>query len=151
MKEYDPNESYVEPISRRFLLWSWLLFMSSLFMPSFYTSARTHAGLMDLAIGAFGFFTSPTHACWLANPALFIAWGTSKNKTNYSLFYSICAVSIALLFLNANQVSFSPTETISGYGLGYYFWVASMLVMLMGSIMRKRVHIKKTNDELTNS
>ncbi len=151
MKEYDPDSSYVEPISRRFLLWSWLLFMASLFMPRYYTMAGTQVGILDLVYGVFGFFMGAANACWLANPLLFIAWGTSKNKTNYSLFCSLCAIAIALLFLNANQVSFSPTETISGYGIGYYFWVASMLVMLIGSLIRKRVRIDKTNTESTNN
>lgn len=76
---------------------------------------------------------------WLANPVLFLGWGFFHFKRFKSA--AACAATALLLmisFLLADKIISSENgdySTVTGYGLGYWLWLASSVAFLAGSIM----------------
>ena len=94
--------------------------------------------------GIIGIYAGGAVLCWLANPFLFFSWlFIGKNKTSLAL--SSIAFLIAISFLLFNKII--TTEAghygeITEYRLGYWLWVCSSLVMVIGNVMI-RVKTKK--------
>jgi hypothetical protein len=74
---------------------------------------------------------------WLANPALLLAWALLLNKKHSSsLLAGIVALLLMLSFLFQTTVVSSEAPTYSrvvGYGVGFWLWVGSAAVQVLGS------------------
>lgn len=108
------------------------------------------AGLHCLFMGALGVFFGGAFLSWLANPLLFISWLSFKNKIKTSMISSLLALSIGLYFLSFDEIMVNEAgqyKTITDYKLGYWLWILSMVILLIGNIFR----IMKTNINLKES
>jgi hypothetical protein len=90
-----------------------------------------------LFFGWMGLFTGTV--AWLANPVMFFAWFIFhlRHYRTAALFAAMAAVLILSFLLTKTVVSGeSPTYSkVIGYGLGYWFWLASAAALLVGSLL----------------
>jgi hypothetical protein len=74
---------------------------------------------------------------WFANPLLISAWVLFWLRRYWiALALGVAALFCALSFLNVDTVVVSEAPTfakVTGYGLGYWLWIASMMVITLGS------------------
>ena len=76
---------------------------------------------------------------WLANPVLFMGWILLRYK-RFKSAAACAAIALLLMisFLFVDKVISSEAgtySTITGYGLGYWLWLASSAALLIGSIL----------------
>jgi len=74
---------------------------------------------------------------WLANPLLFVSWVLLAASRFRAAFYvALGALLFAMSFLLYSEV-ISSTKTdysrIVGYGIGYWLWIASALILAVGT------------------
>jgi hypothetical protein len=88
-----------------------------------------------LLFGWIGLFSGTI--AWLANPALATAWVLFHfRRYRGSAIWALVATALIISFLFAKTVvsSESPTYSkVTGYGLGYWLWLGSALVLLVGA------------------
>lgn len=98
--------------------------------------------------GIIGFFVCPAGFSWLANPFLIASWILSSRKHRLlSLVLSVISVLLSLFFLFFHAVVTDESgqyRTIIGYRLGYWLWLTSCLVMLIGNL--HSYYSSRTND-----
>jgi hypothetical protein len=74
---------------------------------------------------------------WFANPLLIAAWVLFWLRRYWiALALSVAALFCALSFLNVDTVVVSEAPTfakVTGFGLGYWLWIAGMIVITLGS------------------
>ncbi|MDP9076933.1 MAG: hypothetical protein M3O71_05880 [Bacteroidota bacterium] len=126
------------------MLISIALFLIALSQPCFDTEKEAGGdgeGFALLLSGFFGFFSSTTGLTWLANPALWLSWIFVAKKPKLSLTASFISVLIGLLFMCCTDMiideSGSNRSAIVGYRTGYWLWLASMFIMLIGNLYLK--------------
>src|SRR5690606_25920983 len=88
-----------------------------------------------LAVGWAGIGSGGT--AWLANPCLLVAWATLWKKPNLSLGFSLLAAVLMLGFLLVDDVISSSAPSyakVTGYGWGYWLWLASAVALVAGNI-----------------
>jgi len=114
------------------------LFVISLTQISFYTGVGTsqHSfarGIELLLIGWMGLLAYVFN--WLANPALLLAYiFVFKRKYEHATISSLVSVYFAASFLTRETISAGGDgETITGYGSGYWLWLASAIIMTISS------------------
>jgi hypothetical protein len=98
-----------------------------------------HFGYFALIVGIFGVFSSGFGASWIANIFLLFAWRFYNQKT--SLLYSFIGVTFGALPLFFNQIPLGTSGhfgTITELKIGYYLWLGSILIALVGSFIVKR-------------
>jgi hypothetical protein len=75
---------------------------------------------------------------WLANPLLLLSWILClRGELRAALIISAAAVLFALSFLLHSTIVASEAPTyraVTGYGVGYWLWLASMLIMAAGTL-----------------
>jgi hypothetical protein len=90
-----------------------------------------------LLVGWIGVFSGTI--AWLANPAMLTAWILFYyERYRRSAAFALIAAALMLSFLFTRSVIDSEAPTFSrvtGYGLGYWLWLASALGLLGGSIL----------------
>ncbi|MCW1148549.1 hypothetical protein [Flavobacterium lacisediminis] len=88
---------------------------------------------------------------WFANPLLIISWILLlNNKIKFSLISSFISVLFCLSFLLFNKIALDEAVNygeILGYGTGYWFWLTSCIIALIGSIL---INYKEKNINLDN-
>ena len=95
-------------------------------------------GIYITIIGALGGTMSAAALTWYANPKIWVSWVLLKKHSYKSVFFALAATIVAISFLFFDKVSGNEDGnqvTITGYHLGYWLWVASMLVTLTGSFI----------------
>jgi hypothetical protein len=95
-------------------------------------------GLYLVALGALGGIMSVAGLTWYANPLLWVAWSLIRKKPKQAIFFSFAAVIIAASFLLATEITdiyAGRPSFIIAYRLGYWLWLVSAVVMLIGSIV----------------
>lgn len=105
------------------------------------------SGISLVAMGAIGGIMSIAGLTWYANPAIWAAWSLINTKPKKALIFSAIGTVIAASFLLATEISdLKPNlkSYITGYQPGYWLWLASMGVMLIGSLIA--YFIAKNND-----
>ena len=135
-----------------FLLISVIAFMGSLFTTSFNLgNGSSYIGLMVLLLGWMGLGGEDglVYISWCANPNLIISWilmlvviSVKKDKvlvSYFSLFFSLLSLVLSFSFLFQNPVEVYINEAghkseITELAVGYYFWLISILVMVVGNI-----------------
>lgn len=133
-------------------------FMMSLFFPAFKLSdGDSFSGLALLMIGWYGSFITIValfvgefgeifsgYTGWLANPLLFICYTFLLSRGHkQALLFGALSVIMALssFLLEVVPVNESSgTATIVGYQLGFYFWLISCVVALLGSLVANRLN-----------
>jgi len=123
-----------------FLFLSIGLYLISLTQKSYCTVGGTceyFSGLLNLVFGWFGVFKLHFPAfSWLANPILFISWVLYKKKTKISLVLSGISLILMGSFLFVDQIIVndgSTTSIVNFYGLGYWLWLFSSFIMIIGN------------------
>jgi hypothetical protein len=124
-----------------------LLFYMCLFQDSFYRSKGypTEDSAALLVIGYFGLLDGIV--AWFANPALLAAWIYFYLKRfKISLFFSFLAFCLIVSFFFQKTISVNEAGTmaeITGYGLGFWLWlassVASTVAAIIGTISFKKI------------
>lgn len=119
-----------------------LLFVISLALDGFYLETKDPRAwspcIWLLLFGWMGLFAGMV--AWLANPVLFFAWICMAVRPLRwgALAAALLALLLALTFLLHTSIITDEgggRANITGYGLGYWFWLASMIVALLGSIV----------------
>jgi len=74
---------------------------------------------------------------WLANPLLFASWVfLAMSKFRAAFYLALGAFLIAMSFLLNSEVISSTKPDYSkivGYGIGYWLWIASALILAVGA------------------
>jgi hypothetical protein len=127
-------------IKKAMLIISIGLFVFSLSQECFCTSGECGgkgSGLAILLFGCLGFFLSPAGFTWLANPTIFFSWIYLNKNPRQSTIAGLVAVILSCSFLFFHKIvsdeSGYPKE-ITGCRLGYWLWISSMIVMLIGNL-----------------
>jgi hypothetical protein len=115
-----------------FLGLSIALFVACLLFDGFYIEGSDPRAWADtwllLLIGWIGILAGLPY--WFANPLLIGAWiALALGKRKSALILSGVALGLALLFLLERRILVSEAPTyaaVTGYGAGYWLWVASM-------------------------
>jgi len=136
-------------LARLFVGVSILLFLASLTQnPCRWASPNESDGqyfgcLAFLLIGWVGVFGGIV--AWLANPALLLAWifTFSRYRRVEAIVCSVAALGLALSFLAVKEIpGDNGSAKIISYALGYWLWIASIVMALAGSmegVIRERL------------
>jgi hypothetical protein len=123
-----------------FLNLSLIIFGISLICPTYCTNVKCSefgSGTVDLLLGWFAaLFLGGTYLAWFANPFFVIAILTNKKFTKLSLVLSLIAFIIALTFLRGGKVLLNEAGHegyITKFQIGYWFWLASMFLLIIGT------------------
>jgi hypothetical protein len=128
------------------LVISLALLIVSLTQPAFYTANDSADSVNLSSIGIFflgwmGFLGGALESFfWFANPLYLIAlYRFEKDKSNSIVPSSIaCIIAAAFPFLDTFVKNEGGARTtITGLGLGYYFWVASISTLTLGILLFK--------------
>jgi len=101
------------------------------------TAGQCAIGIMDLLVGWMGvLMLHPPAMVWLANPTLFAAWAFIKKNQRTSFILSVISLLIMLSFLLFDEIIVNESgasSKITAYGLGYWLWVLSAFIMVIGN------------------
>jgi len=118
-----------------------ILYLISLTQNSFMlNNEEGHYGYLALIFGFYAVFD--TGISWLANFLIIFSWLFRHKKA--SLYFSLSALILGVSFLLIDEIVMGTNNKygkITGYDIGYYFWILSFLVMTIGNILnyKKRV------------
>lgn len=102
-------------------------------------SCEYFSGLLNLIFGWFGVFKLHFSAFpWLANPLLFLSWFLFNQEPKKSLVLNVIVFVLMLSFLFVNKIIVNDGSTysiVNFYGLGYWLWVLSSFIMLIGNFI----------------
>ena len=111
------------------------------------TQDAYYTGKKEDSIGSGGIFAfllgwmniTAAGISWLANPALIISYiKHAKGKLKHALYFAIAALVFSLSFLLFNEIIVNESGSkslITGYGPGYWFWLASIIADLAGIVI----------------
>ena len=92
---------------------------------------------MYLSVGWLGVFMLHLPAMvWLANPILILSWVVNKRHKKASLLLSSISLITMLSFLFFDEIILNESGALSritSYGLGYWLWVSSAFIMVIGN------------------
>ena len=134
----------IQKIKNGTLILSVLLFLASFTQVAFYkVSVDSPTEINSLFAFLFGFFVIAGNGfSWLANPFIIISWTLTYKDPKKSLNFSLIAFLLSLSFLLTKKVATNeggtPTEIIS-YGIGYWLWLSSCIVNLIGNLILKKI------------
>ena len=122
-----------------------LLFIFSLVFNGYYINdGEDSVGSLGLIALLFGFFGM--NISWLANPCLILSLIHLKRENLQKAFiFSLLSVVFGLSFLFYDEIIANEGGTkseITGYGLGYWLWLSSLIVNFIGMVIIKEA-IKK--------
>ena len=129
------------------------IFLLSLTQIAYCTTNLCRSSLDSLVLGFFGVFYDITAITWLANPILFISWMFFIRKPKLSLILSSLAVIISLGFLFFSKVVDNEAghlNLIISHKLGYWLWVYSSLIMLIGNAI-SYINKSISHSEISNA
>jgi hypothetical protein len=132
-----------------------LLLIISLTQPAFYTASDTSDSLnlhsvFIFFLGWLGFLGGSFESFfWFAKPLYIYALILFVRNKKEAMVISGAATILALLFLLLPSFikNESGTRTpITGYGLGYIFWVASLSLLTIETVIENRLNNFKSNE-----
>ncbi|WP_343631306.1 hypothetical protein [Fluviicola sp.] len=120
------------------------LYLLAFILPVYSTTkgpATFGQGIPMLALGWIQAFTEKGLAlAWFANPLFIIALCTTKKYPVTSVFFAAFAILTALCFLRGGVIYLPHDAThfayLTGIKIGYWTWLASMVVVLVGAVLR---------------
>ncbi|QCX52347.1 hypothetical protein [Elizabethkingia sp. JS20170427COW] len=92
-------------------------------------------GLGCFLLGGLVILYEPYGISWLLNPALLISYFPSMKYLNIRFYLAIASVLFGLSFLCFSEVIKNEAGhygVITGYALGYWLWISSAVVNLIG-------------------
>jgi hypothetical protein len=93
-------------------------------------------GWFYLLFGIFGIIGGGAYFTWLANPFIFLSWIFYKNN-QYSLTFSfLAAIGSGSFLLFKEMPDVEMGGEITHYHMGYWLWLSSMTIMLIGNTIR---------------
>lgn len=93
------------------------------------------SGLMCFLLGFFSILYGASGFSWFANPLLIISYYIPLQNINAKFYCSLAAVVLTLYFLLFDEIIKNESGQygqITGYALGYWSWVSSAVMNLMG-------------------
>jgi hypothetical protein len=136
----------------RSTMFSVVIFVAAMTQPAFYQNRAaepvTHAiwlllsGFMGILIGYFE---------WIANPLLLYSWISARKKRVVpALLTALLAIAFILSFLSVKKMDWPGMATdthpdVQGYAAGYWLWLASAGVMVVGSGIELVLGLTKGN------
>ncbi|MCE4065418.1 hypothetical protein LXM63_09940 [Chryseobacterium gleum] len=125
------------------------IFILSLPFTAVYTEPHNVDGLTCLLLGWAKM--SGGGIAWMANPLLLTAaFLLLMKKPKASLVISFLAFALTLCFLAVKEITVDEAghqNPITGYGPGYYLWIASCISMILGNTIfirtAKQTHISQ--------
>ena len=125
------------------------LFGVALLLPTYCTNVECNgfgAGLEALGVGwILAFFYGGAAFAWFANPIYITAFFIAKKEPLVSIGFTAIAIFIAQTFLDGGELLLNEagnTAYITKIGIGYWFWLGSMVVLFFYSIVNLVVKIK---------
>ena len=118
-----------------FLSVSIVFFGISLFKDCFCTGECANS-FLTLIFGILGIVLGGANLCWLANPLLLGSWISFFFNTKVSFVFSLIASLVSFMFLFAKEVAVDEAGTprqIQSLEIGYWLWLISSIVMLVGN------------------
>ena len=141
-----PNLSGKQKVARGIVALSVLLYFASLYSPVF----KDSGSILGFYILFFGWFTIPGNGfAWFANPCLWIAWiGLAKKGLKgdiiISVVMSLAAVALALTTFQLKELVLDEGGApLLGYDLGFYLWLASIGVTVLGSLVLLILYLRE--------
>ncbi len=136
-KTFMAAENIVEDkkLKNYILIISIALFVLSLTQKCYCTTTACSDSIMAFLLG-WAAILSGAGFSWIANPLLLVAWITLKKRLKLSMFLSMFAALLSLLFLLFDSVPDNEnggSHQIVSYGLGYWLWIGSTITMLVGT------------------
>jgi len=115
-----------------------IFFIISLTQKSFSTvGGPISRGIMDLLVGWMGvIMLDPPAMVWLANPILILSWVVNKKHKKASFIFSVVSMIIMLSFLFFDEIIVNESgypSKITSIKLGYWLWVSSAFIMVLGN------------------
>jgi len=115
-----------------------IFFLISLTQNAFYVNNESgYHGYLALIFGFFDFFDGGAGISWLANIMIIFSWGFHQKRV--SLYFSLAALILGISFLSFDKILMGTNNNygqITGYDLGYYFWILSFLTMVIVNLRR---------------
>ncbi|BBI69064.1 MULTISPECIES: hypothetical protein [Psychrobacter] len=114
------------------------LMLLALTQEAYCTAEGCMHSMMAFIFGIFGMFIGGNETLtWFANPLLILAWLLIKyRKTSFLL--SLLSTLIAVSFLMFDEVVVTEaghSSMTTRYALGYWLWVGSHAVMVLGNVL----------------
>lgn len=137
----------IKHVRNTYLIMSLLLFILSLTQKCYCTTTDCTHSIAALIMGFFGLVTGGATITWLANPLLLIAWISLSNRPKLSLIVSALAFIFSISFLFFSKIIVNEAGhylEITQYKLGYWLWLLSSFVMLIGHLHLKFSSSKPT-------
>lgn len=110
-----------------------------------YDGQKTFSSVSALLMGAISFLGGGVleSIIWLANPLYIFALSLFRGSNRSSILVATAATVIALSFIGWNDILVAENgrkAAIVGLSAGYWLWVSSLLILMIGSIgyLRKR-------------
>ena len=112
-----------------------ILFIISLTQNAFFIDNKD--GCVGYMALIFGFYVVlDTGISWVANLFIILSWAYRNKKA--SKYFSFLALVFGISFLFIDKIIIGTNNIyskITGYGLGYYLWVLSFLLMFIRSLL----------------
>ncbi|MEO0470321.1 MAG: hypothetical protein AAF206_11910 [Bacteroidota bacterium] len=93
-------------------------------------------GIMVLLLGWLGVLVGGAGLAWLGNPFLILSWFLFRaKKTGLALVSACIAVGFAASFWFQDEIMVNEAghyKDITVYASGYWFWLSSCMVMVLG-------------------
>ncbi|MBK6640332.1 MAG: hypothetical protein IPG39_03425 [Bacteroidetes bacterium] len=127
-----------EKISKKVIIVSIILFVLSLTQECYCTTSNCSDSIMVFLLGWAAIFSTGAGLCWFANPLLLMSWIFLKKNLKLAMFLSVASFLLALFFLVFDSIIDNEnggSHQIVSYKAGYWLWVASHAVMLIGTFV----------------
>lgn len=114
------------------------LMLLALNQEAYCTAEGCMHSMMAFIFGIFGMFIGGNETlAWFANPLLISAWLFIKHR-KASFLLSLLSTLIAMSFLIFDEVVINEAgqnSIITRYTLGYWLWIGSHTVMILGNVL----------------
>ncbi len=122
--------------NRNLRLFSIALFAISLTQKCYCTTSTCGDSIIVVLIGWLGLFSGGATLTWLANPFLVMSWILLEKNLKASMLFSVLAGLLSLAFLMFDGIvdtEAGHVREIVSYKSGYWLWLSSCWVMLVGT------------------
>ncbi len=129
------------PDRNRLLIISIMIFLFSLSQKTYCHNndcGEYWSGFLLLIFGWMGLFVGGAGFCWIANPLLILSWILIRKNIIVSTILSGISTFFSIVFLFFDKIMIDEAGhygEITGYRLGYWLWLSSILITFIGSIL----------------
>lgn len=134
----------IKILRKTILLLSIVIFIISLTQECFCTSKGCADSIIVFVFGIFGILSGGVGLSWFANPLIIASWISIKNNKT-STILSIIAFVLSFSFLFFKEIMTDESgklRNIGRYKSGYWLWLLSIFIMLLGNVIIK-IKLKK--------